>query len=197
MRYMLIDTTTVEGTRLLAIAPLRAAQLLGKVEQLANGRTVIAPPVEGRGFAKLDMLQLQYLFWNTFQEVPPNEFSQACQVCLERFTAMPDTPADIDALERQVALLAPDNSEAASSGGSPVATKVRSSAPSVRPAGTSTTGKVWEVADQIFGEQDPKSANWKVVREAIVKACEELGINGATAATQYSKWKKAKEGSNQ
>lgn len=48
------------------------------------------------------------------------------------------------------------------------------------------TAKVWEIAEQTL------SALGKLDRTAIIKACEAAGINAATAATQYSKWKKAK-----
>lgn len=44
------------------------------------------------------------------------------------------------------------------------------------------TAKVWEIADGV-GKAD---------RNAIIAACVAQGINQATAATQYSKWKKAR-----
>lgn len=44
------------------------------------------------------------------------------------------------------------------------------------------TAKVWEIADGV-GKAD---------RNAIIQACVAQGINQSTAATQYSKWKKAR-----
>lgn len=44
------------------------------------------------------------------------------------------------------------------------------------------TAKVWEIADGV-GKAD---------RNAIIAACVAQGINPSTAATQYSKWKKAR-----
>lgn len=44
------------------------------------------------------------------------------------------------------------------------------------------TAKVWEIADGV-GKAD---------RNAIIQACVAQGINPSTAATQYSKWKKAR-----
>lgn len=44
------------------------------------------------------------------------------------------------------------------------------------------TAKVWEIADGV-GKAD---------RNAILEACVAQGINQSTAATQYSKWKKAR-----
>ena len=45
------------------------------------------------------------------------------------------------------------------------------------------TAKVWEIADRVGPD-----------RKAIIDACIAEGINQATAATQYSKWKKARGG---
>lgn len=44
------------------------------------------------------------------------------------------------------------------------------------------TAKVWEIADGV-GKAD---------RNAIIAACVAQGVNPSTAATQYSKWKKAR-----
>ena len=44
------------------------------------------------------------------------------------------------------------------------------------------TAKVWGIADEV-GKAD---------RNAIIAACVAQGINPSTAATQYSKWKKAR-----
>lgn len=44
------------------------------------------------------------------------------------------------------------------------------------------TARVWQIADSV-GSTD---------RAKIIAACVEAGINPATAATQYSKWKKTK-----
>jgi len=47
------------------------------------------------------------------------------------------------------------------------------------------TAKVWVIADRVFADKG-------LDRGAIIAACEAEGINTSTAATQYSKWKKAK-----
>jgi hypothetical protein len=68
------------------------------------------------------------------------------------------------------------------------------SAPGERPKSTTTTGKVWDIADKVLGKTKlPVSVDgWKSLRTAIMAACDKEGINKATAATQYSKWKAAK-----
>lgn len=45
------------------------------------------------------------------------------------------------------------------------------------------TARVWAIADTVEGGD----------RKAIIDACVAEGINPATAATQYSKWKKAQQ----
>lgn len=56
--------------------------------------------------------------------------------------------------------------------------------PYPRPGPGTITGKVWEIADDIY--QKTGSAN----RAAIVQECINQGINMNTANTQYSFWKK-------
>lgn len=69
----------------------------------------------------------------------------------------------------------------------PVVTKQRqasSGEPGSAPSGGATR-KVWEIADRIFADKG-------IDRAAIIEACVAEGINPATAATQFSKWKKTK-----
>jgi hypothetical protein len=53
------------------------------------------------------------------------------------------------------------------------------------------TARVWAIADPIY-EAATDKADWKAIRPLIMAACEDAGINKATAGTQYSKWKKTK-----
>lgn len=48
------------------------------------------------------------------------------------------------------------------------------------------TARVWEIADGYLAEKGA------INRSEIIAACEAGGIHPATAATQYSKWKKAR-----
>lgn len=56
-------------------------------------------------------------------------------------------------------------------------------AKSARPPHGTTTGRVWAIADRIAAAGGQ--------RTQIITACVNAGINESTAATQYSKWKKA------
>lgn len=50
------------------------------------------------------------------------------------------------------------------------------------------TGRVWEVADKVRAEMGGCSVS-KEMRTKIIAACEAIGINAGTAATQFGKWK--------
>lgn len=180
MKYMLIDVTNVESTAVIAIAALRPVVLLGKVHA-AQGRKVIAPPFEGRSFAKLDKLVLQYLYWNVCKETPPDEYGELVRNCLAKLNALPEDATPIEDLEREVARLYPETPVSAPTEKAPR----EPGAPPPRPKATSTTGRVWEIADRMreAGSTD---------RKAVIAACEAEGINPSTASTQYGKWKASK-----
>ena len=50
-KYMIIDVTTPAAIKVLRVAEMPHCQLWGRLYQ-AEGKKVIAPPVEGRGFGK-------------------------------------------------------------------------------------------------------------------------------------------------
>ena len=55
----------------------------------------------------------------------------------------------------------------------------------MRPGKGTITGRVWEIADQLF------EATGEADRVTVVRACDEEDINMNTASTQYSHWKNA------
>ena len=181
MKYMLIDVTAVETTAVLAIATNPRVVLLGKIQQ-AQGRKVIAPPLEGRSFSKLEKLPLQYLYWSICKETPPDDYSELLRRCLTKLDAMPADETPLEELEREVARLYPEE---------PVSREEKKvprdpGAPPARPKAASTTGRVWEIADSLM------NVNALPERKAVIAACEAEGINPATASTQYGKWKASK-----
>ena len=78
-------------------------------------------------------------------------------------------------------------------GASAVPTQPRalSSAPSTAPAVGSKTGRVWDIANNLY-EQAAVPVDFKTLRRAIISACEAIGTNENTASVQYSKWRKTK-----
>jgi hypothetical protein len=60
--------------------------------------------------------------------------------------------------------------------------------PSSRPKEGSTTGKVWDIADELFVTiKDDKQ-----LRKAVIERCTKEGINSSTTSVQFGKWKSAR-----
>lgn len=185
-KYMIIDITTVEGTRILGVESMAKAVAWGKIYRHGQ-HDVIVPPVEGRGFAKLELLQLQYLFWNTFNEAPSDDYSAMVQRLKAYAETFPEGSISLEDLEDQVAKLYPEEPKSTAPQTQREPRTPRE--PGERPKEGSTTGKVWAVADACFNNRPTIG---KELRTDIMTACKAEGINEATAATQYSKWKAAK-----
>ncbi len=54
-----------------------------------------------------------------------------------------------------------------------------------RPKADTATGKVWEIADAESAKKGGPAA-----RKEVLDAASQVGINAATAATQYGRWRK-------
>lgn len=186
-KYMVIDLTVVETTSVLKVtSSSQEAILWGKIYQ-ARGRKVTSREIAGRNLSCLDTLSLQYLFWNVCQVPPPEDYSELIQVCLEAVNKLEVAETPVAALETELEALAP--SESYIGGKSAQKPAKDPNAPAGRPKATTTTGIVWAICDELFvaaGNQLPD-------RKAVIAKCEFEEINPATASTQYSKWKKAKE----
>lgn len=189
MNYMLIDTTETEKIRVVLVAPLHAVQLHGRILE-AQGRKVVAPPIEGRGFSKFSQLELQYLWWNHTGQRPSDDYATQLNALLEMVQALPVDETPEAELEAEFRRLCPDEVVGGKSTQAKEPKPVRNPGePPTAPKAGSTTGKVWEIADRVC------PAGAAIDRNAIIAACKEAGINEATAATQYSKWKRAREAS--
>ena len=186
VKYMIIETSTPETTRLLKVVSREAAVLYGHIYK-AQGVKVIAPPVEGRGFAALEKTALQYLFWHLTQEPPPDDYASLLQLCLTNVSELPVDETSIDVLEKEVVRLCPEV-EMPNVAKPPKAPR-EPGEPIARPKATSTSGQVWEIADRLFVE----AGNQIPDRKATMVACEAAGINGSTASTQFGKWKASKQ----
>ncbi len=195
MNYMLIDLTELEHIQVILVAPLREMALHGRLAKMVGGRTVIGPPVEGRGFSKLSKEQLQYLYWNTCNEAPPEDYAELVKGCLAVIEKIPVDPTPLNKLEATVQRLCPDEVVTLDDEGVKT-TKIKrvvnkgssgENTPKGAPNPMSTTGQVWTIANELLA----KCAEGELPdRKLIIDACIEEGINQATASTQYAKWKK-------
>lgn len=180
MKYLLLDVTNTETKLLLVAGDMHSAVAHGHIAK-AKGLNVIAPPLEGRSFAKLELLPLQYLYWNTFHEAPSDNYATLLADCKQRFEAIPVDTTPLQELEAEVARLCPNTPETART--SKKSPKAKGGSPSTPKSG-SVTGRVWAVADALW-----QSSGVMPERRAVMAACEAEDINPSTASTQYGKWK--------
>lgn len=202
-KYMIIDVTTPEAVKVLRVAEMTNCQLWGRLYQ-AEGKKVVAPPVEGRGFGKLDRLQLQYLYWGLHQETPPEDYAALVRRCLDTIDAMPLDHTDTAWLQGEVDRLAPSVTTTAEDGPKPAPKAPKApkapttpADPNGRPKASSTTGLVWDLADTAYATVVPDGAaepDWKAVRAELARLCSQEGINAGTMGVQYGKWKASKLG---
>jgi hypothetical protein len=186
--YMVIDVTLPETTRLLKITDVRRAPLWGAVYK-DDGLQVIAPSLDGRGFAKLDKLQLQYFYWNVCQQTPPDEYGDLVKACLTVLDNLEKDSSSEEELLQEIHRRGIDRDAPSTSKKKPA--EESSGGSSSRPAGGTTTGLVWELADLAFAQ----AGNQMPDRKVVIDACLAEEINPATASTQYAKWAKAKRAS--
>ena len=190
--YMILDVTTPEETKLLHVTDNRRAIYRGYLLKAA-GRKVIAPPLEGRSFAKLDKLQLQYLYYQLKATTPPEDYQVLMQECFEVVKLFPVEAETLDNLAKEVGKIWTQISlDSPPPEGiivdTPFVPAVGGSNEQSRPSPKGATGQVWEIADEFFA----KAAGSAIDRKGIIEACTARGINQATASTQFAKWKKSK-----
>jgi hypothetical protein len=187
--YMILDVTNVVEIKLLYITDIRRAVHRGYILKAA-GRQVIAPPLEGRSFSKLYKLQLQYLYYQlSGGQTPPEDYHELAQGCFELAKKFQTDTESLDDLIAKVAELW--TSLAINDSGSvppPSSTEGgRIPAPQAeRPKAKGVTGQVWEIADRLY----QAAGNSMPDRKLVMEECAATGINSATAATQFAKWKK-------
>ena len=202
-KYMIIDVTTPAAIKVLRVAEMTNCQLWGRLYQ-AEGKKVIAPPVEGRGFGKLELLQLQYLYWSLHQKTPSEDYTTLVRECLSTIDAMPIDHTDTVWLQGKIDRLAPSVTTAAEDGPKPTPKAPKApkapttpADPNGRPKASSTTGLVWDLADTAYATVVPDGAaepDWKAVRAELARLCSQEGINAGTMGVQYGKWKASKLG---
>jgi hypothetical protein len=189
-RYMLIDVTTPEETKLLKISDRKRTILWGHIYK-AQGRKVIAPPVEGKGLSKLDQLSLSYFYWNLLGAAPPDDYAKLVENCMHKLAlAVELDDATEGFLMKEIHRLGIDleNPSAKTQPTEPKPKREDNGIPA-RPKATTATGLVWQIADELSVKANGEIPD----RKELITACEAEGINPATAQVQFGKWKKARE----
>lgn len=192
--YMVIDVTSMPETKIRFIADNERALLLSRIYMNNHpGRTCVAPVMEGRGFSKLNLKTLQYLFWNTFQKTPCDDYEQLVKDCLSEASFLPiniDTISTLN-IEKELSV---NISLVHAESSAPKAPNIK--AENTTPKKTSTCGYVWEICENYYlKDLEALQKDHKAFRNQIMVFCEKEGINLSTTSVQFSKWKKTKTGS--
>lgn len=83
--YMVIDVTALNTTQIVFIGSNNASiEFVNTNKKLYKACKLIAPPIAGRSFSKFEKLNLQYLFWNTFNETPLEDYAELVKKCIEK-----------------------------------------------------------------------------------------------------------------
>lgn len=190
--YVIIDRTVLTEIKIVRIGNMRRCQLHGAL--LAHqGRKVIAPPIEGRGFSKLGLEEMQYLYWNTFGRTPL-EYKDMIPELIDHCNTLVPADDSIGALEVMVNGLLAVAPPALDSDGN-VLPEVPKAL--VRPKGTTTTGIIWSICDEVMieffkGEVPADAVGWKSLRAEASKRSDHEGFHQGTFGVQYGKWKGSK-----
>lgn len=191
-KYMLLDVTG-GGCQLALVAASKEVQLHSRLLVADNPkRKLIAPPLEGRGFAKLTVLQVGQLI-QSLGGKPFGSFGELCQQALELVAKTPIDGRSVASLEREVEkrglpepVVGWAATPALAPAGKPKKERSTEFSEPVKPKAGTTTGLVWELCDGLMAKlkRTPTSKEaWAV--------CEPEGIKQGTFSVQFGKWKKA------
>lgn len=192
-KYMLLDVTG-GGCQLVLVAATKEVQLHARLLVADNPkRKLVAPPVEGRGFAKLTVLQLGELI-KTLGASPFGSFGELCQQALNLVDSQPIDERSIASLEHAVekrGLPEPVVGWASDPSLAPAPVKAKKERSTeftdpVKPKAGTTTGMIWELCDGLAKKLKRVPAS----KEAWA-ACEAEGVKQGTFSVQFGKWKKA------
>lgn len=211
-KYVGINITSNEHAKVLFVTDNERAALLGRLYMLQHpGQKVVAPPLEGRSFSKFEKELNQYLFWNSFQQTPPEDYSLLlkslvleCEKIQVSETDLPWLKAELANYNYDVELTTTGHNYVMGKVPNPPRPKVqkeqtekkekvpkepkapRAEGEPIRPKPNSTCGIIWQVLDEQYeNEKDFKELK-KICQEILVQ---KEGINASTFSVQFTKWK--------
>ena len=193
-KYMLLDVTG-GGCQLVLVAASKEVQLHARLLVADSPkRKLIAPPLEGRGFAKLTILQLGELIQSQGDK-PFGSFGDLCQQAFKLVDQHPVDERSIASLEHAVEKRglpdpvvgwATDPTLAPAASTKPKKERSTEFTDPVKPKTGTTTGLIWELCDAL----KKKLKRVPTSKEAWA-VCEAEGVKQGTFSVQFGKWKKA------
>lgn len=159
---------------------------------LAPNHDFLITGTSNRDYSCYSSYELRLLYFNTVGEAVPDtiEYGKILKgvADIARSLAVDETPI-MELRSKLGRDLAPiDPRPAPEKRSSP-----KSSGPAKtpgRPKPGSSTGKVWEIADQMHAGDPGLGIDSKEFRTCVIEECVKSGINASTASTQFGKWKK-------
>lgn len=101
--YVGILETSPESAKIMFVAEREKSVKLGRLYMLMHpGSKVTARIIEGRSFSKYEQLFLQYLFWNTFQSRPVEDYSELIKNIVSESKKLAVTEAEESWLDAQI-----------------------------------------------------------------------------------------------
>lgn len=163
-----------------------------------SDKSVYIGPFMHKTFSQFQERQLMTLYKNTFgKDLPLQPYNEMLREVLFQARQMECDPTSLTELKKRLIEKYPQDAGHYSQvkpwsgfGGvsAPNVDKNPANGPIQAPKAGSTTGRVWQIADEEFA----KCLDLKACRKTIIARCTEEGINPSTAATQYSKWAQTK-----
>lgn len=195
MDYLVVDITELEKTRVLLKTDLERAPLWARLFALRSPQKlkIKGPAIRGSALSAYCLEELQYLYWNTFQKTPCDNYGELIVKILVEAEKMEKDETAVSTLQKEIAVLEEELDEDFKE--TKIKIRKQTSSPSEkksdRPVTGTTTGAVWDICDELC-----VSLKREPTRKEAIDKCIYDGVNKATASTQFSKWKKWKEVQN-
>jgi len=188
--YMLIDMTNL---KILKRGCLYSCGHWGDL--IAADVATYVGPFQNKTFSQFQEKQLMTLYKNSFgEELSFGPYQEMLFATVARARMMEADPTPLSELKRQLMAKYPADSAfyspmpGSAMGGTQTGRVSSESGNMTTPKRGSTTGRVWEIADELYSANQ----DLKAIRKTIIERCISEGINQSTAATQYSRWAQTK-----
>lgn len=192
MPYVIVDKEHLQ-----IIGAVSTATTAAQIEMVyyKDTPTCVLNPMEGKTLSQLSELELKMLLNGLGIPTDGRDYKTMIGYLKYYCENMPIQDPNQESLDyiqgimRNEVMKAPERGPDEAVEKKSRASQGEGSAPSPKGA----TGRVWAIADEILaGSPHDATHDIKALRAKVIQACTDAGIHEATAATQWSKWKKSK-----
>ncbi len=144
-----------------------------------------------KSFSVFTLMELKMLYRNTEgSELNTEKYPKALELVHSMAQSFQTDETTLDELIKKLGKPIPQQTVMPQPEKRKVKPSSSSSGPATRPKEGSTTGKVWAIADQMVESDPGLGCDSKEFRTCVIQECIKSGINPATSATQFARWKK-------